>query len=310
MASGGVVSIAAPRMWRIAIHGAPPLLFFCAAIAGWKATSTAWLVMLEVALAIYFSLKWITWCQAAAGVRPPLGRSLGYLLLWPGMDAMQFLDVRVAVARPAARAWLGALGNTLIGALLICKMVPITWQVSAPAAGWVGLAGIILVLHFGLFGLMALAWQAAGVCAEPIMRAPLRAHGVADFWARWNTAFRDAGAQLVYRPLLRHTSPKRAMVAVFILSGILHELVISLPAEGGYGLPMAYFLFQAVALSVERTRVGRRWGLGRGVFGRLFALAVVTLPIVALFPPQFASRVLLPLIDALGAFRGVLQCSI
>jgi len=63
-----------------------------------------------------------------------------------------------------------AITRMLIGAALCSG---ITRLVSVPlVAGWTGLLGLILFLHFGLFDLLVFAWQSAGVRAEPIMRAP------------------------------------------------------------------------------------------------------------------------------------------
>ena len=90
------------------------------------------------------------------------------------------------------------------------------------------------------------------------------------------------------------------MICVFLVSGLIHELVISVPAGKGYGLPTAYFLIQAAALFTERSMLGRRWGLGRGVRGRVFAWACVLLPAAILFHPAFAKEVIVPLVDALG----------
>jgi alginate O-acetyltransferase complex protein AlgI len=49
------------------------------------------------------------------------------------------------------------------------------------------MVGLILTLHFGLFQILALFWQRLGVAAEPIMKAPLRATSLGEFWGkRWN----------------------------------------------------------------------------------------------------------------------------
>jgi hypothetical protein len=37
------------------------------------------------------------------------------------------------------------------------------------------MAGLILLLHFGTFHVLSLAWRRAGVNAQPIMRSPVLA---------------------------------------------------------------------------------------------------------------------------------------
>jgi len=58
--------------------------------------------------------------------------------------------------------------------------------------GWAGMLGLILLLHFGTFQIVALFWQRFGVDAMPIMSAPLRSQSLSEFWGkRWNLAFRQ-----------------------------------------------------------------------------------------------------------------------
>ena len=94
---------------------------------------------------------------------------------------------------------------------------------------------------------------------------------------------------------------RAATVAVFIVSGLVHELVITLPAHGGYGLPTFYFLLQAVGLVAERSAIGRRLGLGQGARGWMFATVTAAAPAVLLFPPPFVHRVVVPMLGAIGA---------
>ena len=162
--------------------------------------------------------------------------------------------------------------------------------------------GIVLFLHFGLFDLLGLAWRRAGINAQPIMRAPLRAKSLAEFWSsRWNTAFSELARQFIFRPLAKTWSPRGAMAGVFLVSGLVHEAVISLPARGGYGLPTAYFALQAVGVLLERTRFGRAVGLGQGFRGWLFMAILAGAPAFWLFHPVFVRNVILPMLDFIGA---------
>jgi alginate O-acetyltransferase complex protein AlgI len=91
------------------------------------------------------------------------------------------------------------------------------------------------------------------------------------------------------------------VLGVFILSGLIHDLVISLPARGGYGLPTLYFAIQGCGLVFERSTLGQRVGLGRGPRGRIFALGFTAGPAFWLFHPPFIRNVILPMLKAIGA---------
>ena len=97
--------------------------------------------------------------------------------------------------------------------------------------------GMILILHFGLFDLAAIAWRIAGINANPIMNAPFKSSSLSEFWGRrWNGAFNQLVLNIFFRKLSRSIGTVRAALTAFLLSGLLHELVISLPAGAGYVL--------------------------------------------------------------------------
>jgi hypothetical protein len=134
------------------------------------------------------------------------------------------------------------------------------------------------------------------------MRSPFLATSLAEFWsARWNTAFHLLAQDVAFRPLARRRGPTGATIGVFLISGLVHEAVISLPARGGFGLPTAYFVLQGLGVLAERARCGRRLGLGRGLRGWLFALICAAGPAFWLFHPPFIHRVILPMLQAIGA---------
>ncbi len=164
------------------------------------------------------------------------------------------------------------------------------------------MVGMVLVLHFGFFHLLSVGWRALRVDAPPIMHAPLRSTSVSEFWGqRWNAAFNDLALRLVFRPAARRWGMAGATLLAFLVSGLVHELVISLPAATGYGLPSAYFLGQGLGVLTERSSAGKWLGLRAGVRGWMFTMIVVAGPAYWLFHPPFVRQVILPFMQAIGA---------
>jgi hypothetical protein len=205
----------------------------------------AWAFMWILSFAIFISLKWLTWWKARLWIAHPAWRSTAYLLAWAGMDAEAFLDVRQRVPLPTLRSWLWATLDTTIGAILLWVVARFVLQGEPLLRGWLGMLGLILLLHFGTFQILGLIWQSLGVKATPIMSTPLRSTSLGEFWGkRWNLGFRQLAHELIFRPLHRKLGAGAAGFLVFVISGLIHDLVISLPARGGYGLPTSYFLLQ------------------------------------------------------------------
>jgi hypothetical protein len=135
-----------------------------------------------------------------------------------------------------------------------------------------------------------------------LMNHPTRSTSVSEFWGhRWNTAFRDLTHQFLFRPLARRTSPVIALCLGFFTSGLIHDIVISIPAEGGYGGPTAFFCIQVAAILFERSPIGVSLGLGRGRRGWLFTAVALLLPVRLLFHDPFVARIAMPFMQACGA---------
>jgi alginate O-acetyltransferase complex protein AlgI len=274
--------------------------------AGWlTATLAAWVQMWVIAIAIYAGFKWATFVLAEAARRASVTKSVGYLFLWTGMDADAFFGARKQADKPrwGEVAWTAA--QAAFGVWLLFKVAP-RFAASRPlVAGWLTMTGIVSILHFGLSHFLSLAWRTAGVNARHIMDKPALARSLADFWGRrWNLAFRDLMHTDVFQPLAPQIGVAWATLAVFLVSGLIHDAVISYAAGAGFGLPTLYFLIQGLAVRVEHSRAGKRAGLGRGFVGRLFAVVVIVAPAGLLFHPPFMTRVVLPM---LAAIQGVLS---
>ncbi|MHC4957412.1 MAG: MBOAT family protein [Planctomycetota bacterium] len=210
---------------------------------------------------------------------------------WPGMDPERFH--RAPAKTPAAAEILGALARITVGATLVWGVVPRLGP--GYAAAWIGLVGFGLIVLFGLLHLLSIHWRARGFDAQPLFDRILTSRSLGEFWGRrWNRAFADAAQRLVYRPLARRLGPRAAVAAVFAASGLGHDLLLSVPAGGGYGLCTLYFALQGAGVFVERRR-RRRW----------FTALVVLAPLPLLFHPLFMRAVFLPFLAALGALGAI-----
>ncbi len=274
--------------------------------------------------AIFFGCKWLTaWRALKPNVELKSTHTLGYFFAWPGMDAEKFLtrtrEKSTVLSRQAhrepgrnKRKLVVPVVKIFLGGVLLFGAARFAQQ--PLLAGWIGMIGMILILHFGLFQLLAIGWRKAGIEVQPIMSAPLRSKTVREFWGRrWNSAFNRLAFEFVSRPITKrlgrrsvcdvapasrrsstlHFAPAIATLTAFLVSGLIHELVISLPAGAGYGLPTAYFLLQGIGILAERAfpQIG----------GRVFTISITAVPAFWLFHPPFVHNVVLPFMKAIGA---------
>jgi predicted DCC family thiol-disulfide oxidoreductase YuxK len=266
-------------------------------------TSVApWVFMWIMAGAIFLGCKWLTLCRAKRrGSAARLPQMLAYLFLWAGMDAENFLASRGRghrVQHALPKVGLAA-GKIALGAVLIFGVARAAR--SELVAGWIGMIGIILILHFGVFELAAIGWRMFGIAARPIMDAPLQSTSLTEFWGRrWNGAFNQLVRDVFFRRFARSFGTISATLTAFLISGLIHELVISLPAGAGYGLPTSYFLLQGWGIVVQRTP-GKRWHLSQGTRGWLFTMLITVAPAFWLFHPPFVQRVIIPFLQAIHA---------
>lgn len=270
-----------------------PLLGVAMVARGWP----AWAFMWAMAVAVWFAFKWMMWTDAKNLGPPSWTRAAGFFLGWAGTDAVPFRET-LRTENPLKHDWLRAVGRALMGAGTIWIGVRLVINSSMHLAGWVGMIGTVLLLHFGLFEVIGLIWRRAGVGVEPLMDRPLHARSVADFWSRWNRGFRNLAYRKVFRPLHRRIGLAGAAFGTFCFSGLIHDLMISIPAGAGYGLPTLYFLIQFLAVMVERLPAIRNL---HPLIRRLFTFAVVVGPVGILFHRDFVLNVFVPFLNVIGA---------
>lgn len=226
------------------------------------------------------------------------GRLLAFLFPWPGLNWKPFASANRGplLWKPLA-AW--GTANVLAGSLLLWGVTRFeSIQAVGMLHGWVGLIGMSLVAHFGVLQLLAAFWRNRGVPVAKLWDFPLQSKSLAEFWSlRWNRAFHHFTRDEICLPLRRRFGPATALLAGFTFSGLLHELVISVPALGGYGFTTLYFLIQAAGVFGER-RLPRQTPDG---IRRLWTVAFVIGPVGLVFHPPFLHNVVLPFLSAIGA---------
>ena len=255
--------------------------------------------MLAIVFVLFYGMKGVVGVAAArkTGLHLPLRRWMMFAVLWPGMRPALFLKP-LRWSSHGRRFALWGVIHTATGVAFVLAARWI-WRsgdqrlylgVGAPA--WVMMmVGASLILQFGFFNLLAALWQARGIDTTPVFRAPLKSRSLAEFWSRrWNLAFSEMTALVIYQPLEGRIGRAGATMAGFVFSGLLHELAASLPVRGGFGLPTLYFVIQGIAVLVTE-----KLGI-KGLPARVITIAVIALPFPILFHAWFLEGAVVPLL--------------
>lgn len=258
----------------------------------------AWGVMWLLALTIFGTFKALSLLHLPRAERAALGlwRTLAYLFLWPGMRPRIFLLEGDESPSKPATLWRSAALNLAAGAtLLLVALWALPTETPKLVRAWTAMTGFVLLFHFGVFDLLAAAWRVAGVPAEKLFDCPVCATSLAQFWGRrWNHVFSDFARAVLFRPLARRAGVVLATLAVFVLSGVAHELVITVPAGAGYGGPLLYFVIQGVLVVAESRPALGKLLRDKPLFGWCWTAAALLVPLPLLFPPAFLDDVVLP----------------
>lgn len=236
---------------------------------------TPWEKMLIGVAVTYGAFKALSFRRLAPA------RSIAYAALWPGMDPRPFTETR-APEGEGLMAW-GACKMAFGAALLLFGRTGHVWIDSCAV-----LLGIGFLVHLGFLDVLAGFWRLRGIPVERLFVNPVAARSVGEFWGRrWNLAFSAVARERVFKPVARRWGGGWGVMATFAFSGLVHDLLLSLPAGAGYGRPTAYFLLQGGLVLAER-----RWGLA----GRAWTLLGLALPLPLLFHPPFLRAIVGPLL--------------
>ena len=259
--------------------------------------------MLLLCAAIFFAMKLVVTTEARVTGRamPTLARWLAFHFLWPGMRPWAFVAAHDG-ARPGASRLVieGAIAMAAGVLLLVTARALGTAGPRYIPSLMIGLAGLGLSIHFGFFRMLAGFWRWRGAAIAPLFDAPQRSRSLSEFWGmRWNRAFSEMAQVAVHRPLLSRAGPAVATMTVFLFSGVLHEMALSVSVNRCYGLPLLYFTLHG-GLSLVEKRLGfgvrgtsgspSRWGIA-------WTLAWVLVPAPLLFHAPFLDGCIVPLLE-------------
>jgi alginate O-acetyltransferase complex protein AlgI len=244
--------------------------------------------------------------QAAGQPRLTLVQWLAFAAGWFGMRPVLFTELGGPRLSGAVRLIGMGVVRLLVGSALVV-LAHLSWiwtsgtlppLAACYLATLPGVIGLSLIVHFGIFNILAGAWRWAGVDCRPLFRAPLLATSLSEFWGRrWNLAFSEMTAIGIYRPLEGRVGRRAATAAAFLGSGLLHELAISVPVLAGVGLPLLYFALHGGLVLIEKRLERGGSPINRSPWvGWMWTLAWLVLPLPILFHPWFLAGIVWPLL--------------
>ena len=243
--------------------------------------------MVVICTTLLIGMKWIVLFEW--GGQLTWRRRLVFCFLWFGMEPRPFaVKKRILCWKKDALVGMSCFLIGLLASVMVAHFddVPLLLM----------FVPLSIAFHYGLLRLLTAWWRMRGIAVRPLFRNPLVCEGLADFWSkRWNLSFSQMMARTVHRPVANRFGRRVGIFSVFLVSGLLHELAITLPVQSGYGLPTLYFAAHGLVVLVERDS----WPLW---IKRSLAIAMVALPLPLLFPAQFTEEVIVFTLNQLIIF--------
>ncbi len=244
-----------------------------------------------------------TWKIASLLCLPPRAwarftplRFLAYCV-WIGMQPRQFLAGQRTAPDAPIPTVAGIVLNAVTGAVLLW-LVPRFLPVGTPwgICFWIALVAFAMLFLVARFDFWSLVFRAMGFAVEKLWDCPIAATSLGDFWGRrWNRIVPGCLREVIFLPVARRAGGKVALLAVFLYSGLYHEL-FSFMARSGYGGPMLYFLLQCLGVAIENTRRAHRVFRGRPWLARAWTFAIVVLPVGLFLHPGLVNGFVVPML--------------
>jgi hypothetical protein len=244
---------------------------------------------------VTFKLSFLQWVAFSTG--------------WVGMRAQAFERLFGKSLPGTWQLIKNGLIRVLIGVALLLlaptlTKLPVDTRTLFIVTSGIMLVGLSLILHFGALSISAGVWRFFGADTYLLFRQPAKSNSLVEFWGRrWNLAFIEMLSIAVLRPLKAKIGNTTAIFLSFLLSGLLHEVAITLPVSAGFGMPTLYFIIQGCAVAAEKKMEKQSITLLKNkLIAKLWVLFWLIAPIYFLFPSPFIEQVVWPLANLNGVW--------
>jgi len=252
----------------------------------WITATAHWVMIDETPLArmvglccvLLGGMKGLVYAEWATTQKLTLARYFVFSLLWFGMDPGSFSNRRNGLS------FQHDVGLGIVLMVIGTAAAWIVWKMEWRHI-FIMFLPMSLGFHFGALRVLKGMHRCCGFPVRTLFPNPLETTGVADFWGkRWNVGYSQMLQRVIGRPIARLIGDRAALMAVFVSSGLLHEIAITLPCRSGYGLPTLYFTVHGILTLLEKS-----WNRP---LGKLPTLLAVILPLPWLFPETFRTQVI------------------
>ena len=199
-----------------------------------------------------------------------------FLFAWPGVLIDGFEDRSEPVDSTGRRfleSWV-----TMMAGFGLLVTAAIVGRGQSLAMNYLALVSVLLIVHLGFVEVWTDGLRLSGFQPKTLFDRPFKSKSLREFWGqRWNLAFVDMNKLFVLAPF-KGKAPRVVLIfAIFLFSGVLHELAISYPDGVSWGLPLSYFALQGLGVLFER----------KLKFPRVLVWLWVIAPVPLLFTPAF-----------------------
>jgi hypothetical protein len=206
---------------------------------------------------------WDLHLGAARQVNPRFTEFLAFLANLPSLVHRRIGSEPQPTPRENAIIFAKSLLGASLGLLAFNILLRLDWGSTPFLVEHVLKASVFFVGATAFFRTFAAVARAFGGYAPEPMNRPYWARTPADFWRRYNRWIGEGMREDLFLPMGGRRHPVLATLAVFAVSGILHEYLFFASLGSVQGFQFSFFSLQGAAVAMTlRARPGRIVGIG------------------------------------------------